>query len=453
MSVKIECDHTGEKYLSEVMNEVSLMRGKINLIAAPCGSGKTTYLLDNLSKQGKMLLLIDTRNNKEMLLHNGEKRIKKKFIGFKDDEEACRELEQKYIEYKEAHPDEDECEIMRNCGIGSTNIPKVADYVDEEYYKIDNVTVMTYSFFGKILLYKDEGKLYSDEFSPDNYDIVACDEIHNMINFKSYGDKGGAYVRCRLELINIIKSGKLTVGISATPGAFVHHFDNSLINLINFMKRPDIRRYHTLEEMGFRSINRLIKNLPLGMKILIYTDRISSMKKIKDEIDKELWYEYTNIASIFSINNEGNAMDEVSLKVRDSIISDGIIPENIDIVIMNAACETGLNIYSHIDIIIVHSCSKETKIQVRGRYRDDLWRLYYRKKDSVDIEVPEKYLNKKLDSELKKELVAEIDEKDFHNRKMGWTTLRKSLIDSGNYVVTDKKSGSKRYSIITPSQL
>ena len=79
-------------------------------------------------------------------------------------------------------------------------------------------------------------------------------------------------------------------------------------------------------------------------------------------------------------------------------------------------------------------------------------RLYYRKKDSVDIEVPEKYLNKKLDSELKKELVAEIDEKDFHNRKMGWTTLRKSLIDSGNYVVTDKKSGSKRYSIITPSQ-
>lgn len=452
MNVKFECDHTGEKFLSELMKEVPLERGKINLIAAPCGSGKTTYFLNDLAKQGKnMLLLIDTKNNKEMLERNGEKKIRYKTV-WGQDEDMCREFERRYDEYLAEHPDAEDQELVENCGLFPSWAESVAITVEEEYYKIENVTVMTYAHFGKLLILKDEGKLYDDKFSPDNYDIIACDEIHNLIAFKSYGDKIGMYARCRFELINIIKSGKLTVGISATPRQFVNHFDNQYINIINFLKHPEIRHYHTLEIIGFRSINHLIKHLPPGMKILIYTDRIATMEKIREKIDDELWYEYPKVASIFSTNSE-KEMDELSIKVRESIINDGTIPDDVDIVIMNAACETGLNIRSHIDIIIVHSCNKETIIQFRGRYRDDLWKLYYRQKDAVDIEIPEQFIGIKLDSELKTQLVNSIEEKDYHNRKMGWIALRKALIESGKYIVEDKKSGSKRYSVISLSQL
>lgn len=75
------------------------------------------------------------------------------------------------------------------------------------------------------------------------------------------------------------------------------------------------------------------------------------------------------------------------------------MPKYIDILLINAPCETGVNIKNNdIDFIIIHSENNDTITQVRGRLRNDLKQLYLYSKYFVDIpnEVPQEYLNIKL---------------------------------------------------------
>ena len=61
----------GSKYLSDVLDTTQFQRGKINLIEAPCGCGKTTCakgkIADLASSRNKVLYLIDTTNGCNVL--------------------------------------------------------------------------------------------------------------------------------------------------------------------------------------------------------------------------------------------------------------------------------------------------------------------------------------------------------------------------------------------------
>ena len=61
----------GSKYLSDVLDVSQFQRGKINLIEAPCGCGKTTCakgkIADLASSRNKVLYLIDTTNGCNVL--------------------------------------------------------------------------------------------------------------------------------------------------------------------------------------------------------------------------------------------------------------------------------------------------------------------------------------------------------------------------------------------------
>lgn len=451
---ELNCDHTGEKYLSEIMTDIPLVTGKINLIVAPCGAGKTQYSIDYLAKQyKKVLFLTDTTNNKQKLERTkGTKEIIYVKDGFTIDEdviEIYEAMEAKYIAYLEEHPDADDRELTENCGNIAGQHYESIKYKEVECYRIENVTVMTYHYCGKKLMEIEDGKKVKVNF--DDFDLVVCDEPHNLIKYKSFSKSSTEYARCKTELINRIKAGVTAIGITATPREFINHFDNQLINIINLLHRNDIRQYHTINNYGFRSIDNLIKKLPFDKRIVIYTDKISAMRKIKEKIEAEfnIWYEEDiKIAMIFSIHSE-EKMDELSLNVRQSIIDKGEIPDDVPIVIMNASCETGLDIYSHIDVMVAFTMNSDTKIQFRGRYRNDLMTYYFREKDKLDIEIPEEYLNRKLDAKAKAELSADIGERDLRNRELGWKGLRKLLIKTGQYQITDMRNKKERCSIIT----
>lgn len=115
---------------------------------------------------------------------------------------------------------------------------------------------------------------------------------------------------------------------------------------------------------------------------------------------------------------------------------------------MNASCETGLDIKSHVDIMIAFTTNPDTQIQVRGRCRNDLMEFYYRERDVFDIDIPKEYLDRKLDSKAKEELLQIIDVRDLRNRSIGWRALRKLLDEAGHYQVTDTRSKKERYSVI-----
>ena len=62
------------KYLSDVLDTSSFIRGKLNVINTPCGSGKTTAAINTIaslaSSPRKALYLIDTSSGRDRLEKN-----------------------------------------------------------------------------------------------------------------------------------------------------------------------------------------------------------------------------------------------------------------------------------------------------------------------------------------------------------------------------------------------
>ena len=66
---------TGTKYLSELVDSSALQKGKLNVIKAPTGSGKTYFALQHIPSLTEdavheVVYLIDTINGKEQIVRN-----------------------------------------------------------------------------------------------------------------------------------------------------------------------------------------------------------------------------------------------------------------------------------------------------------------------------------------------------------------------------------------------
>lgn len=59
-------------------------------------------------------------------------------------------------------------------------------------------------------------------------------------------------------------------------------------------------------------------------------------------------------------------MNEEQLRARQYILSNKELPPEYGAVIINASSETSINLYGHIDAVIVHTREKEAQVQVRG---------------------------------------------------------------------------------------
>ena len=65
----------GTKYLSELVDAAALQKGRLNVIKAPTGSGKTYFALEHIpslvpDSVHQVVYLIDTINGKEQILRN-----------------------------------------------------------------------------------------------------------------------------------------------------------------------------------------------------------------------------------------------------------------------------------------------------------------------------------------------------------------------------------------------
>lgn len=128
-----------KKYLSEAVHAEEIEAGQLNLVEAPVGAGKTTWALNTLAEEvtdkHRMVYLIDTVNGKEQLLRNENT----------------------------TYYDRGWQEIVNN-GI--------------VYFGEKKVVVMTYAKFG--VLTERYPKFGFD------FEMILCDEIHNLIRFNSF---------------------------------------------------------------------------------------------------------------------------------------------------------------------------------------------------------------------------------------------------------------------------
>lgn len=389
---------TGNKYLSEAVHVEEIKTGQLNLVKAPVGAGKTTWALSTLAEEvtdkHRMVYLIDTVNGKQQLLRNENT----------------------------TYYDRDWQEIV-NSGI--------------VYFGEKKVVVMTYAKFGVLA---EKYPKFGFQF-----ELILCDEIHNLIRFNTFtqnnpNDKRWhAIAKKRIEEI-ILKSAKTKViGLSATPDRAEKAF-SAPVHRIPVDK--EVREFETKAEYNYSNLEYLIESMPKGKIGLVYVARITQMKRLVEMIKTK----GLRCVEVWSINNKDNPMTEEQLAARDYIINQEQLPPDYDVVIINASSETSINIRGRIDYIVIHSSEEEVRIQVRGRYRDDLEELYLYDKES--LEVPEEFLNVPLFKEDKDTLCEILRQTDEFKRLVKWTKTKEKLLEEG-YEITEKRYNNRRYAIIS----
>ena len=383
---------TKEIYLSDLEIVSRLQPKQINLIYAPVGSGKSTWvnkkLIETVKDKREILYLIDTTAGRDQIINENHD----------------------LTNYSE------EWEIWMNQSnsIKWGELPAIPD---------EKVPVMTFSKMAWAI--KRNGGL-----GVGGLRHIVLDECQNLKIFQSYGDKKDENVLKLLEnwLKKVYRCTDITItALSATPRKISHMFPkNELLDVLSQEEKNSLRTLKNGIIENYLSIQNILSNLPEG-KTVVYVPRISIMKNYCEVIKAT---SNKNVEMIWSRNNERHEMDETQWDIWDSILKNAKIPDNIDVLMFNAACLTGVNIKTPIDNVIVHDPDPDNQIQARGRVRMDIKRLFIPNGDYIAI--PDRFIGNPLYKEDKEELAKAANVViDGHLRK--FPTISKRIKQSPYY--------------------
>jgi len=409
----------GTKRISELItNPDLLLPGRINIIEANVSAGKTWFALNTLptwTNPEKILYLIDT--------NNGELRIQEHIL------------------------------------IVSRQTYALADYCSgkvwgEGAHDADGkMPVMTYSGFGSEVR-------HGRNFNWQDFDYIVCDEMQNLVNYQRFkGDKINLEA-AEDALRTILREGySKVIALSATPSKVRERFGELCYDVP--FDRSDLCRLETFAEIpyGERAESLILKNK--GKTGILFTENVADMKK------------YISYANGIGVRADGfwsvrddtqikHPMTEEQFALRDTILGEELLPANLDLLVINRASETCIKIDGKkrkVDYMIVHNSDKETQIQVRGRYHDDLPTFYYHDVEAANNyacqHIPDKYLDVRLYRDGRDKLCALLHlrkEKAPYNGHYKWPTVREYLQKNGYSVsngIKDSKRNGQYYYVIS----
>ena len=135
----------------------------------------------------------------------------------------------------------------------------------------------------------------------------------------------------------------------------------------------------------------LCNSLPTDQRGIIYISHITQMETCIEILKKR----GINAVGLWSKNNEDVWMSDRQLKVREFLIKNSAIPDDVDVLLINKSYETSINIKTPVDYVVVHSADETVVTQARGRARNNIKTLYRYDPEEEDVfEPPEELLNK-----------------------------------------------------------
>lgn len=299
----------------------------------------------------------------------------------------------------------------------------------------NKIVVMTYAKFGVL----------ADKYPDFGYDfeLILCDEIHSLPKFRSFKSKTGGnnpHIAAQRRLEEIVNGSQvMVIALSATP----RRADEQLLCEIRHITvDEDVRQLDTAQTIPYTNKFQLLEQLSPQEKGIVYIGRITGMI----EFQKAAAAKGFRTICVWSENSTDHPMTAEQRAARQHILSQEELPPQYDMVILNASSETGINIHGQVDYIVVHNQEPETRIQIRGRYRHDLDRLYLL--DYNSIQVPEEFMDCELSAEQREQLCQVVGIRDPKGRVYKWITVKKRLIEAG-YSIVENRHNSKRYYSIT----
>ena len=389
----------GSRFLTELVDCSTFQKGKLNLIEAPTGCGKTHFALKHIPSLVKKPLykvafLIDTTNGKEQIMRKYHS--------------APATLDwQKSVE------------------------TEMINFADEQH-----IVAMTYAKFGKMC--------ERDASFVDKLDYIICDEIHSLILFMHIPSPDAYHKIAKLEIERVVRGGKATViALTATPRK-VHQWLRCEVNQIE-VDKEQLVQFETKQTVGYNSLKTIINKVSKDEIGLCYTRQIRKMK----EIEAMASAAGLSPICVWSTNNTEHPMNENQLAARKEILENSAIPPQYNLLIINSSSETSIKIESHVDYVIVDCKDEDSQVQVRGRVNSDLGRLYVPSDKVSSLDVREDFLNRKLFDSDKEALCEDLciykpGKKEIYK----WPGIKKRLLEFG-YILKDGREDNKRYTIIT----
>ena len=386
-------------HLSEALNLEcpQYERGRLNLIVAQTGQGKTTAAINTIPKQlgvapQRCLILIDTTMGEEEKIAL------------------------------------DECQMWGE--------------------KLDKPYILNYQKFGAMV---KRGELVAEMF-----DYICCDEIHNLIKYVRI-DEANIWKRnpeSSREVICLILSqesysyiaidtllhwaelkGVWWFGLTATADNLEKWARlKSYINEIQIQEQ--LIAYEVFQKYEYSDIHVLLRANP-EVKRLIFVPKIEQGEQFAREIQENTGRKVVCLWSKRALK----PMTNNQLDIVNHLQYNHKYPDDIDDIILTEAYATGWNLIDdNVQIVIVHSGNKDIQIQFPGRKRGD-WQIQYNYNSQLadnekrlnrkqaaraDIAntqwiIPDNYLNRKLGKEDKEQLIQEIG----YPKK--WTSLKKDI--------------------------
>jgi len=385
----------GTKYLSELISENDFQTGKLNLLVAPCGSGKTTLFLKKIAgalpDRHKMLYLIDTTIGNNYLIRQ-------------------------HVDIAKFYDD---------IWFGCVSDPKMVCFEEKK------VVIITYAKFGWLVRQNPDFGYF--------FDYIICDEFHNCYDFARIPqhDDFNAPKLAQSQIQRIAEGGSTKViAITATP-ALVETQYGGRIHRISYDEEA-VCRYETQHIIPYTDnvywLNRI------AGKGVIFTPHVEKMKELQVALG-------SRAIAIWSLGNTDHTMNEEQLRVRDYIIEHERVPDEYDYLIINKSAGTAITLQGRIDFIVVNVEDPDVVEQVRGRYRDDLDTLYIKDKNALlQVKVPSEYLNIKLSKEQRSKLCSILGP-ILSSKPIAWPTMEKYIQASG-YTIQRGKTGNTNYRLI-----
>ena len=407
----------GTKRISDLITtQDALKKGQINIIDAGVSAGKTYFALTTLPKwtnPDKILYLIDTTN--------GEMRIQQNIIT-----------------------------------IGRMDYA-LWDYNTGAIWGVDTtkgrLPVMTYAGFGS------ETRKAGSKFNWFDFDYIVCDEMQNLVDYQRFNDRSKNLEAAEDAIRAVIAEGTTTVvAMSATPQKIRERFAG-LCYEVPF-DREDLCTLCTSACIPYRDkVEDMLLKLK-GKTGILYTTQIEDMKKYI-EYGNSIGIRTGGFWSAAEATQKKHPFTPEQWNLRKMVLEEEIIPDDIDLLIINRASETCIKIQEKkrkVDFIIVHDKNPEIQTQVRGRYHGDLSEFYYHDYDAWNMyqiqthPLPAEYLGKRLYTEDLNDLRWILNILTPDGRHYGNPTIFKYLEKCG-YSVSESKKDSKnhgkRYRIIT----
>lgn len=308
---------------------------------------------------------------------------------------------------------------------------------DVKLFGEKKIVAMTYAKFGALV---DEDPDFGFQF-----EVILCDEIHSLPRFSAFLNNNPndrpLHSIAKKQLEKIVQRGKVTViGLSATPKRAMEDLD-CITRIITV--DADVRRLETMEKIFYTGIDSILPILPQNETGIIYIARVTQMREICEKLNSmgfravAIWSKHHTLK-----------MTEEQENARQYITHNAAIPPEYNVLIINASSETSINIYGDVDYMIIHSQEEEPRIQVRGRYREDLKRLYLLDYSAAPI-VPNEFMGRKLYTAEKKALCETMKLRNKYGAKLKWTGAKPKLIEAGYAITEAKDSNDHHYAIIT----